>query len=113
MPFFSKLFARWMRWFSDTGSTVLFYIFTVRWANRLALMTLSVVFGAAITVCMTALLGYIASFAGVPGEIGHRFFQGVGMIVPSNAVAVVSCVGAVWIACVTYRFKLTVVRQVV
>ena len=90
-------------------SNVLFYVFTVTWARRAFIVALGVAFFAAVGTCASYLLGIVSSFAAV-GPYAARFVQGVGMLIPSNAVAVLACLATIWLACIVYRLKLEALR---
>ena len=107
MPIFAALFKAAFLWIAGFLSNVMWYIHMVSWARRAFIVTLGVTFFAAVGTCASALLGGVSSaLAGAPA----RFAQGVGMFIPSNAVAVLSCVATVWLACVVYRLKLEALR---
>lgn len=73
---------------------------SIVWARRTFIIALWLAFLAAVSVCVKSLLGAIV-FSGLP----RGFVMGLGMFIPSNAVAVLACVGSVWLACVIVRLK--------
>ena len=75
------------------------------WARRAFIISLTVAFMAAVKVCLSSLLAWVST-VGLPS----RFLQGLGMFIPSNAVAVMSCIASVWLACVIYRVKVDGLR---
>jgi len=73
--------------------------------RRGLIVALTVGFVAAVSSCLSFLLGAVSSLGGA-GSLPGSFLMGLGMFVPSNAVAVMSCLAAVWLACFMYRLKL-------
>lgn len=71
-----------------------------------AWMVLMSAFLVSVFVCVSSLLAMLTtgpgSGAGGPGWLSY-FMMGVGIFIPANAAAVMSCVGSVWIA--TYVFQ--------
>lgn len=73
-----------------------------------AWMTVLVAFVVSVRICLDAMFSLVASLisgGGVGTGISwvSRFFMGVGMFIPSNAGAVMACIGSVWIATSIYR----------
>lgn len=70
-------------------------------------------FLASVYVCLSSLYGYVSAFTtgggatggGLTGSMLSMFFMGVGMFIPANAGAVLSCVGSVWIATSVYKIQ--------
>jgi len=63
-----------------------------------------------VRICLDSLfslVGALISGAGSTGGIAwvSMFFMGVGMFIPSNAGAVMACIGSVWIATGIYRVQ--------
>lgn len=77
-------------------------------ARRAIVLALFAAFYAAIGTCISFLLSTVSG-AVASGNLPAKFVMGVGMFIPSNAVAVLSCVGAVYLATILMRIKLTVV----
>lgn len=60
----------------------------------------------AVFVCVSSILSYVTSFGSLGGFAWVRFFwMALGMFIPANASAVMSCVGSVWIATNIYRVQ--------
>ena len=106
MPLLAALFRGIHLWWVGLLSNVAFYVFTVPWARRAFIVALSAAFMVTVGACFSALLSVVSSGAGAAGPLAGRFMQGVGMLIPSNAVAVMSCVASVWLTCVVYKLKL-------
>ncbi|MEO8059057.1 MAG: hypothetical protein ABI671_12080 [Burkholderiales bacterium] len=81
----------------------------IAWARRTFIIALMAAFLIAVKVCVSSLLGMVAG-AGSGGALPARFVMGLGMFIPSNAVAVLACMGSVWIACVVVRLKIDGLR---
>lgn len=68
-------------------------------------------FIATVTVCLNSLYSMVQSGSGGGGSGGGNllsyFFMGVGMFIPANAGAVLSCLGSVWIGCQVYKIRKT------
>lgn len=61
-------------------------------------------------ICLNSLYGGISAMVGGgsggdPFSMVSMFLMGVGMFIPSNAGAVLSCIGAVWLATNIYRVQ--------
>lgn len=108
MPLFAALFNSFAGWLSTAASSVMFYVFTVTWARRLAIVALGAAFFVAVTACVSSLLGMVAELPSGPLSTG--FVMGLGMFIPSNAVAIIACLSSVYIACLVYRLKLEALR---
>lgn len=71
----------------------------------------ALIFGALLTsvfVCINSIYTMVASLISGGGGGGGwlaGFFMGVGMFIPANAGAVISCIGSVWIATSIYKFQ--------
>jgi hypothetical protein len=64
------------------------------------------VFLSTVFICMTSLYGMVSSFSiSFSGSWGRLFFIGMGMVIPSNAGAVMACVASVWIASSIYKIQ--------
>jgi len=64
----------------------------------------------AVSVCLNSLYGMVQSGGGGGGGGGNLwsfFMQGVGLFVPANAGAVLSCMASVWIGCQVYKIRKT------
>ena len=77
----------------------------IAWARRTFVIALMAAFLAAVKVSLSALL-VMVSTAGLPS----RFVMGLGMFIPSNAIAVLSAMGVVWVACLLVRLKVEGLR---
>lgn len=59
-------------------------------------------------VCLSSLLGYVSTMhtsAVNSGQWWSYFIMGVGMFIPSNAGAVMSCIASVWLAMNIYKVQ--------
>lgn len=59
-------------------------------------------------VCLSSLFGMVGGLVpggGLAGSMVSMFFMGVGVFIPANAGAVISCVGSVWIATSVYKIQ--------
>ena len=88
----------------------------LKFASYLAWMTVFAIFVGSVTACVFALSNTIqAGFAWAQGwslgsatsAIVSGFGTGLGMFIPANATAVITCVSSVWIACQIYKIQKT------
>lgn len=105
MPLFAKLFA------SVASALVSFFaiFFEIKVAAKLAAYTLWItVFTAllvSVLVCVQNIFSYITIWT-VSGPAWLSFFMmGVGMFIPSNAAALMTCQGSIWIATSIYKMQ--------
>lgn len=61
-------------------------------------------FLASVIVCCSTLFQMMAS-AGGGGGWSSKFFMGLGMFIPVNATAVMSCIASVWIATSIFKIQ--------
>ena len=105
MPIFAAFFGACMTGLMTFYGTVLAAQQAIVWARRTFIIALMAAFLVAVAACVSSLLGMIAG-ASLPA----RFTMGLGMFVPSNAVAVLACMGSVWLAAVVVRLKIDGLR---
>ena len=74
-------------------------------ASFLSWLAVLTAFVVAVSACLNSLYGFVAAgVAGGPGWLA-RFAMGLGMFIPANAGAVVSCMGSVWIGAQVYNIR--------
>ena len=66
-------------------------------------------FVATVSVCLNSLYSMVqmGGGGGGGGALLSKFLMGVGMFIPANAGAVLSCMGSVWIGCQVYKIRKT------
>lgn len=107
MPIFATLVAGAINGLISVYALALSYQQAIAWGRRTFIVLLGAALLAAVSVCVTSLFDMIPSaLSGLP----TGFLVGLGMFIPSNAAAVLACVGSVWLACVVYRLKLEGLR---
>jgi hypothetical protein len=81
-------------------------------AGYTAWLTIYTALLASVYVCANSLYGMVGGLLSGGGGGGGGgggwlayFFMGVGMFIPANAGAVISCIGGVWIATGIYGFQ--------
>lgn len=91
--------------------------FSIFWSYHVALKLASytawiAVLGSFLTsvlICLNALYGLVVSATGGGGggEGGYMayFWMALGVFIPSNAAAVISCIASVWVASSLYKIK--------
>ena len=107
MPLFSVLFAS----ISSAVAAFIGYLEAARVALKLASYTAWIVLLAAFLVstfvCISSILSMLSGVGGGGGGAGwvSYFMMGLGIFVPSNAAAVMACVGSVWISTSIYKVQ--------
>lgn len=106
MPLFAALFGS-----IASALVALFSQFMgIRVAMKLAAYTAWIAvftaFLVAVFVCVSSILGYVTATGATGGSAWvARFWMALGMFIPANASAVMSCIGSVWIATSIYRVQ--------
>lgn len=101
MPIFAALVAACINGLTSFFGLAMAAQNAIAWARRTFILALMVGFTTAVSSCLTFLLGALSG-----ASLPTRFLQGLGMFIPSNAVAIMSCLASVWLACVVVRLKL-------
>lgn len=103
MPLLATLLVGWFNGAIAFAISVLTYQQGLAWARRLFILGLLAAFAVAVKVCVVALLTMLSGAqVGLPG----RVLMGIGMFIPSNAVAVLACMGSIWLAAFILRLKI-------
>lgn len=105
MPIFAALFGACMSTLMTFYGSVMLAQQAIVWARRTFIIALMAAFLLACKFFVSTLLTMVSS-ANLPG----RFVMGLGMFIPSNAVAVLALMGSVWIACLMLRLKIDGLR---
>jgi hypothetical protein len=105
MPILAALISSVVAWFWSAISTIGWYIHLVTWARRALFVALGVALFTAIGTCVSSILGMLSA-----SGLSARFLMGLGMFIPSNAGAVMACLGSIYLACIVYRLKLTALK---
>lgn len=77
----------------------------LRLASYAAWITILTAFITTTMVCISSLYGMVSGFGGGGGGWLSYFWMGLGMFIPSNAAAVLSCIGSVWVATSVYKMQ--------
>lgn len=108
MPIFAQLFATIALGFANLFARWLTFGVSMKLAMYTTWMVTFSAFLATVYVCINSLYSTVSAFGGA-GDGGvswvRLFFVGLGMLIPSNAGAVIACVSAVWIATAVYKVK--------
>lgn len=76
-------------------------------ASFLSWLAVLTAFIAAVSVCLNSLYNMVSSgVSGGPGWLSN-FAVGLGMFIPANAGAVLSCMASVWIGAQVYKIRKT------
>lgn len=105
MPVFATLVAGAINGLTSFYALFLTYQQAIAWARRTFILAIVAAFFIAVSQCVQFLLGAVSGL-GLPS----RFVMGVSIFIPSNAVAVMSCLASVWLACVMVRLKIDGLR---
>ena len=114
MPLFATMVSGLFNGLLAFFSSFLSYQLAIAAARRTMIVGLMVAFFSAVTTCVNLLLTAVSNFftggGGGGGSLLEWFVMAVGMFIPSNAGAVLSCLASVWVACVAYRLKMDGLR---
>lgn len=81
----------------------------LRFASYTTWLTVLAAFLVSVYVFLSSLYGFVGAFVsgggGGSGSMLSMFFMGVGIFIPANAGAVMSCIGSVWIATSVYKIQ--------
>lgn len=73
----------------------------------LAWLSVLATFVATVSVCLNSLYSTVQAGVSAAGPWAAKAAMGVGMFIPSNAGAVLSCMASVWIGCAVYKIRKT------
>ncbi|QNN56252.1 hypothetical protein H9K76_00100 [Diaphorobacter ruginosibacter] len=78
-------------------------------ASFLVWITILTTFVTTVSVCLNTLLGMVQGGGGGGGNgaLWSYFLMGVGMFIPGNAGAILTCMASVWIGCQVYKIRKT------
>lgn len=63
-------------------------------------------FAASVHFCLASLQSFVTTSTGGGGSSWIKYFwMGLGMFIPANASAVMSCVGSVWLGTEVYKIR--------
>jgi hypothetical protein len=108
MPLFAGLVLSLCNGFFAVFGQFLAMRTAVKLAAFSALVTIATAFLLTVAVCLSSLYSMSSALVNGAGAAGGwiaAFFMGVGMFIPSNAGAVMACIGSVWIATSVYKFQ--------
>jgi len=86
-------------------ATQMAYTTALKLAAYVTWITVAGVFIASVFVCCNALYGMLGSFSGVGSGWARYAWMGLGMFIPQNASAVMSCIASVWIATSVWKMQ--------
>lgn len=76
-------------------------------AAFIAWLAVLAAFVTSLLVCLHSLLSTVQNVTASGGDWVRFFFMGLGMFIPSNAGAVMACLGSVWIGTEIYKIRKT------
>lgn len=89
-------------------ATQMAYTTALKVAAYATWITVAGVFFASVFVCCSSLYSMMSNAFGSGGGQNnwiHMFWVGLGMFIPGNASAVISCVASVWVATSVWRIQ--------
>lgn len=107
MPLFAKLFTS----IAAALVALLSQFLALKTALKLAAYTTWIAvftaFLVSVFVCVSSILGMVTSSVGATGGAPwlSYFWMGLGMFIPSNASAIVACLGSIWISTSIYQVQ--------
>lgn len=83
------------------------YKLALKFASYTTWLAVLAAFLISVYVCLSSLFGMVSSGGGGggSGDWVRLFWMGLGMFIPPNAGAVMSCIGSVWISTSIYRIQ--------
>lgn len=105
MPLLAKFIGAVATFFLGIFGRFLGYKAALKLASFLSWVAVLGTFITTVSVCLSSLHGMVSS--GVSGGSAWLlyFAMGLGMFIPSNAVAVLSCMSSVWIGAQVYKIR--------
>lgn len=76
-------------------------------ASFLAWLAVLTAFVLSVSACLSALQSFAGAGVGTGPSWFRLFWMGLGMFIPANAGAVMSCLGSVWIGTEVYKIRRT------
>lgn len=77
----------------------------IQLAAFLTWLSVITAFALSVHVCLSSLYNMAAASSGGGAGWVQKLWMGIGMVIPSNAGAVLSCLGSVWIATEVYKIR--------
>lgn len=108
MPIFAGLIGSLASAFASLFSKFMGFQAALRLASYTAWILVLQVFLVSVFVCVSSLHSMLTSAVGGGGGAGSwvsLFWMGLGMFIPSNAAAVLSCLASVWIGTNVYKVQ--------
>ena len=107
MPLFAKLFGSIATALAALFSQFLGFKVALKLAAYTTWIVVFTAFLVSVFVCVSSLLGMVTSSVGstTGGSWMVYFWMGLGMFIPSNASAIMACLGSVWIATSIYKVQ--------
>lgn len=106
MPLFATLFGSVASALVSLFSTFLGYKVALKLAAYTTWIAVFSAFLVSVFICVSSLLAMLSSgVAGSGGTWVGLFMMGLGMFIPSNASAVMACLGSIWISTSIYAVQ--------
>lgn len=105
MPLFAKLFGSVASALASFFALFLEFKTALKLAAYTTWITVFTAFLVSVFICVSSILSMLTSATGGGGAWVSMFFMGMGMFIPSNAAAVMSCLGSIWISTSIYSVQ--------
>ena len=107
MPLLARFIGTIATFFAEIFAKFLGYKAALALASFTAWLSVLMAFITAVSVCLNALYGSIQAGISAAGPWAGKAVMGLGMFIPANAGAVLSCMASVWIGCAVYKIRKT------
>lgn len=77
----------------------------IQLASFLTWLSVLTAFAISVNVCLSSLYSFVGASGGGGAGWTQKLWMGIGMFIPANAGAVLSCVGSVWIGTEVYKIR--------
>lgn len=111
MPVFAALLGSLFSGLVSSLAQFMSFQLALKFAAYTVWIALTAAFVTGVAVCLSSLLGMLSGGGGGGGSWVSWFWIGLGMFIPSNAAAVVSCVGSIWIGTSVYKLQKQAVEK--
>lgn len=107
MPLLAGLIGSMASGLAGFFATWIGYQAALKLAAYVTWITVAGVFLASVYTCINSLYGMLSGMSGGGGGWVKYLWMGLGMFIPQNSTAVLSCVASVWIATSVWRIQKT------
>lgn len=105
MPLLAKFIGAIATFFLGIFGRYLSFKAALKLASFLSWLAVLTAFITAVSICLNSLHGFVSAGVASGGSWLSFFAMGLGMFIPANAGAVVSCMASVWIGSQVYKIR--------